>query len=771
MSARRPGRRRQHPSLLPTTHQLLDAGFLLALLTAALLGLASTYTGLGFAVVGFVGMVVAILLGHVASTYRWPAVAPVLLATLVFFLLGGALCLRTEDAVLPTPRSFGLLTEQVIFGWKDLLTTLPPVDGDGALLVLPWVLGLAAGTLGALLTRVSHGPSWLRAVLPLTAPVLLLAAVILLGVRSPHSLMTQGVAVAALGLTWLVVRAQRTGTAVVAGSGRTTRLLVGAALLAVAGAAAAPVGTWAAGGDDADRERVILRTYVEPPFDVGQYPSPLASFRRYVEMPKPDGVNLYDTVLFTAEGAPAGTRVRIATLDQYDGVVWGASDNAFPGTVDDTFQRVGSTLDNPVEGTPVDVRVTLDEGYGGVWLPTVGALQSIEFETDADRYQESFRYNLDSSTGVVPTGLSAGDRYTFTAVVPPDEVTPASVPSGQVGTAAAAAPFLDAPAATWTEGVTDPMGRVFAIADHLRTEGKYSDGVIAREKIYRPGHFASRLDRFFVNAPIMVGNDEQYAAVMALMANKVGVPARVVMGATLPEGGVVRGSDVAAWVELRVGDGSWRVLPTEAFMDTDRPANQQTQTEEQLSGLVISPPAQVPPPSTIDEQTDAEITARKVQRPAKKDQDGAAAGSAWLGAVLVYGGGPLLAILLVVGAILGAKLLRRSRRRSTRQTSRRFVGAWHELVDHARDLGQPVPVRGITRREQSLLITLPEAPSLAPALARRADASVFGPAPPAADDAERFWAEVTSARQALSASVSRRRRVLGALSLRTFWHR
>lgn len=315
------------------------------------------------------------------------------------------------------------------------------------------------------------------------------------------------------------------------------------------------------------------------------------------------------------------------------------------------------------------------------------------------------------------------------------------------------------------------MGRVFAIADHLRTEGKYSDGVIAREKIYRPGHFASRLDRFFVNAPIMVGNDEQYAAVMALMANKVGVPARVVMGATLPEGGVVRGSDVAAWVELRVGDGSWRVLPTEAFMDTDRPANQQTQTEEQLSGLVISPPAQVPPPSTIDEQTDAEITARKVQRPAKKDQDGAAAGSAWLGAVLVYGGGPLLAILLVVGAILGAKLLRRSRRRSTRQTSRRFVGAWHELVDHARDLGQPVPVRGITRREQSLLITLPEAPSLAPALARRADASVFGPAPPAADDAERFWAEVTSARQALSASVSRRRRVLGALSLRTFWHR
>ena len=30
-----------------------------------------------------------------------------------------------------------------------MLTTLPPVDGDGPLLVLPWALGLATGLLGA----------------------------------------------------------------------------------------------------------------------------------------------------------------------------------------------------------------------------------------------------------------------------------------------------------------------------------------------------------------------------------------------------------------------------------------------------------------------------------------------------------------------------------------------------------------------------------------------------------------------------------------------
>ena len=207
-----PGRRRGARTSgrwRPTPAELVDAGFLLALCGAALLGLAPTYTGSGFAVVGIAGVLVGIVLVHVTSTLRWPAVAPVLLAVLAFFLLGGPLCLRADGAVAPTPHTLGLLTDQLLFGWKDLLTTLPPVDGDGRLLVLPWALGLAAGTLGALLARVSAGPVWLRSLLPLLAPLLLLAAVILMGVRSPSSVWTQGAVVAALGLTWLVLRAHR----------------------------------------------------------------------------------------------------------------------------------------------------------------------------------------------------------------------------------------------------------------------------------------------------------------------------------------------------------------------------------------------------------------------------------------------------------------------------------------------------------------------------------------------------------------------------------
>ncbi len=300
------------------------------------------------------------------------------------------------------------------------------------------------------------------------------------------------------------------------------------------------------------------------------------------------------------------------------------------------------------------------------------------------------------------------------------------------------------------------MGRVFAIAEHLRTEGKYSDGVLAAERIYRPGHFLARLDRGFVGASLMVGNDEQYAAVMALLANKVGVPARVVLGAVVPDGGVVRGRDVQAWVELRVADGSWRVLPTEAFMDFDKPSEQQTRTERRLSGLVIPPPAQVPPPSTVDEQTDAEITARK----ARRDAEDAAEDSGlpgWVRTVLVYGAGPLLALLVAAGAILAAKGLRRRRRRTSGASSGRIAGAWRELVDHARDLGSAVPLAGVTRREQSLAI----ASSAAAGLARTADVGVFGPAEPPAAEADRFWGAVDAERRALSASVSRLRRLRG----------
>jgi len=747
--------------LLPTGEQLVDLGLLLLLCVAALAGLGTSFTGFEFLVVGALGGLAGTVLAQVVTALRWPVAAAGVLAVAGFLLLGGPLCLRSvgSSAFLPFGSTLGSLVDQLLFGWKDMLTTLPPVDGSGPLLALPWALGLTTGVLGGLLALRTRR----HAGLPLLAPVLLLVAVILLGVRQPQSLLIQGAVFAVLGLGWLAVRTRRS-TAPVHGprAGRLTRLALGAGLLGLAGGCALPAAHLAF--DDDAGDRVVLRTYVEPPFDIGQYPSPLSAFRRYVKDPDADSTNVYDEPMFTVAGVPAGTRLRIAALDSYDGVVWGASNDAVPGSSTDTFQRVSSTISNPVEGTPVDVTVVIDRGYTGVWLPTVGALQSMDFERDeSDVKAESFRYNLGTATAVVPTGMNPGDTYSFHAVLPHDELRPADRASGLVSDAYDSAAFLDTQATQWTAGESDPMKRVFAAADHLRIEGRYSDGVTEAEKIYHAGHHVQRLLDEFVNYPIMAGDDEQYAAVMALLANRIGVPARVILGAVVPDGGVVEGKDVSAWVEVQVADGSWRTLPTEKFMDYDKPADLPPQQEQQMNGVNVPPPAAVAPPSLVGEQTDAELHSRRGKRDAN---DGLLPG--WLRTILLYTGLPVLVVLLLLGAIVGAKAWRRRRRRNVDRVSARVIGAWRELVDHARDLGDVVPMDvGTTRREQSAYVST----AAARPLAERADALVFGPTVLDSAEADSFWAAVDAERRAMTGRVDRRRRLLAMANLTTFGRR
>jgi hypothetical protein len=57
-----------------------------------------------------------------------------------------------------------------------------------------------------------------------------------------------------------------------------------------------------------------------PPFDITDYPSPLQSFRGYV---RDDA----DKTLFTVTGLPKDGRVRLATMDAYDGIVYNVSDD------------------------------------------------------------------------------------------------------------------------------------------------------------------------------------------------------------------------------------------------------------------------------------------------------------------------------------------------------------------------------------------------------------------------------------------------------------
>ncbi len=754
--------------LLPDRHSWIDIGFTLVLAGIALSAFGTSFTGSSYLVVGLLGAVVAVVVTHLTRAAGWPIVSAVVICLVVFFLLGGPLCLRSlgNTSVLPGASTLARVADQAVFGWKDLLTTLPPVDGDGPLLVLPWLAGMLAGLVGLGLAHLPVRRPWLAAVLPVLGMTGVLSGAILLGVRHPQSLLLQGSVFAALALAWLAIRAGRASATVRGGSTSYVRGAGSVAMLALAAGIALPASAVLA---DDDAARAVARNWVEPPFDIGRYASPLAGFRTYVDL-KGRNVpgNVYDKTLLDVAGVDAGTRVRFATMDRYDGSVWGASDDALPGPADDSFQRVSATIDNPVDGTEVDVTVTLGEAWTGVWLPTVGALQSMSFETGDPRAKaEVFRYNLATSTGVVPSGMVPGDRYSFTAVEPDDALTDETVASVDPTALPLGAAFIQGPTEKWTQGAgPDPMDRVLAAAEHLRSEGRYSDGVGRTERIYVGGHSVWRLSDEFVNAPQIVGNDEQYAATMALIANDIGVPARVVLGAVVPEGGRVTGKDVSAWVELRAADGSWRTLPTESFMSTTPPADQVPETNTPMSGTVIPPPNPIPPPSDAGEQSDADLKERKATRKkAEKDEQGIIAGlPAWVGVVLAYVGGPLLLVALLLGAVIGLKAWRRHRRRSAASASARFVGAWRELVDHARDLGQVVPLGPtLTRREQSRGMVSGEAGTLA----RRADSSVFGPSAPETTAATTYWESVDAERRAMSQQAGQWQRVRAAISLRS----
>ena len=159
----------------------------------------------------------------------------------------------------------------------------------------------------------------------------------------------------------------------------------------------------------ADRE--VLRSNIVQPFDPRAYPSPLVGFRAY-EQPARAG----DT-LFTVHGLPNGARIRIATLDSYDGIVYAVGTGTTRAS--GSFTRVPFAFDqSAIDGTPVRIQVRAED-YQGVWLPTVGQFEPISFAgAHSAELRDSFFYNDVTGTAAVVHRLSPGDSYTLSAVLP-----------------------------------------------------------------------------------------------------------------------------------------------------------------------------------------------------------------------------------------------------------------------------------------------------------------------------------------------------------------
>lgn len=743
-------------ALRPDRAALRDMGFLTVLFGLAVIGFHTTYTGWAFLLVGGAGLVLGMVVGHLANAWRQPMITVIFLTVVVFFLLGGAVALREQAAagVLPTPGTVLGLADVGVHGWKQLLTTLPPVDGSGPLLVIPYILGLLCGAGGLTIAgRVSVSAA------PLVAPAAVLAAVILLGAGEPVGQPWLAVAFAVVGLCWTASRGQPRRQAG-DNAGRRVRLAGAALLVGTAGMAAVAGGPLLPGVDSA--ERVVLRDHVEPPFQIGAYPSPLVGFRKYTK----DANQLWDQTLFTVRGLPEGERVRIAALDDYDGLVWRATPDAEVGPAlnRNSFQRVGTHIPSTAGGTETAFTVTIEQAYASAddvnaWLPGAGRPVGIEFSgPDAEAHTDGLRFNLATGSGIVTGRLDTGNTYTMRAVLGSVSLPDDPQPFGPPAVNGEATAIASSKATTWAGKATSIGDRLRAVAAYLRDNGAYSDGGPG-EGEFLPGHSTGRLTSFF-NAPRPVGDDEQYAAAYALIANQFGIPARVVLGATVTADGQVRGQDVQAWVELHLADGRWATVPSAEFMPdkSKKPDRTPPQEIENTDASIVPPPNTAQLPSSLLDASQVDSTANR-RLPGTRPAGG---WPAWLIATLVWGGSPILLVATLLGLIIALKTTRRRRRRTTGPVVVRLAQGWHELVDQARDLGAAVTAG--TRLEVARQLRHDRLVELA----ADADASIFGPGTPPEQVAAGYWARVDETRRAMTRTVGRWRRLRAAISLRSF---
>lgn len=667
-----------------------------------------------------------------------------------YFLFGGLFAVRSDAIVgaIPSLATLRDLALGIVFSWKQLLTIQAPVTGFDQLLVVPYLAALVGTVLA-----VSFALRLNRYGFTLLPIGLLLAGAIAFGTHEPLLPALVGGLTAAVSLGWVAWRQARARTDAAhaellgqsaGGSSAVLRRTVWAVSLALL---AGTVGMGVASAT-ATSDRVVLREVVVPPLELHDYPSPLMSFRKYVT----DGA---DTTLFTVDGLPAGQRLRLATMDLYDGVVYKVSGSGGAGA--GTFSRVGQRIAGAPAGSTATVRVTIGE-LRGVWLPDVGYLSGLWFEGDrAVQLTQGLHYNRVTGTAVTTAGLQPGDGYTFEATLA-EPVTPAELAAANVDESIELPSPEKLPDVL--SGVTaqkigqslTPIQKVTAIQDFLK-QGFFSHGLDTDSVESPSGHSQWRLSRMF-EVEQLLGDQEQYAVAMALMAAQSGIPARVVMGFVQPaaDGPVaVTGEDVSAWVEIPIEGHGWVAFdPT----PTNDPKNMQ-QIQEKRSKPRSSLPQPPPPP-----EEPPQLPPEPPVEQEAEDELGPDDAGLWR-TVLYVGGGTLAGLTILLGpglVMLGLKARRRSRRKLAPALPDRVRGGWDEVVDSAADLGVRVPPV-TTRRENSRLLEQSYPALGLITLAARADQAVFGEGEPGPDEVAVYWADVETARRRIAGQASFRQRL------------
>jgi len=714
---------------------------------------------------------VAVLLGTViagvGARFHWRSWVLIVTGFAAFLAIGVPLAVPDEaiSGVLPSVQGLLDLVSGIALGWKQLLTITLPVGAYQALLVPALLLVL---TVTIVSISVALRARWGElAVIP---PIILFLVGIVFGperIGTPEWLALALLGVTLLTLVWRRWRRRRESIrrlaqstpdaegrplATAGDTGLGVRgIVAGGVILLIAGGASIAASSAIPSATD----RHVLRDAIAQPFDPRNYPSPLAGFRRYLRDDETGQVQ------FRITGLPDGARIRIATLDSYDGVVYAVGSSAVD-SASGTFVRIPSSVDqSSTNGTPLNLTVQV-AGYTGVWLPTVGRFESIAFSgSDAAHLSDAFFYNNTSGTAAVLGGLHAGDRYTLRAVLP-EEPTSSQLAAATPGAATVPpigvipddlAQHLD----SYVSGKDAPGDRLVAMLDGLKKEGYISHGLDPNQPASRSGHAADRITELFTD-PRMIGDAEQYSVAAALMARQLGFPARVVFGFA-PQGSAstldVTGADVSAWIEVDTAQYGWVAI------DPNPPERPIPAEQPQDPTKIARPQSVVPPPADKVDPKQSQTTPDTTQN----EPDALDPALVVLLQVLRVGGIVLLIVLILAAPfllIIAAKLRRRGIRRRAGSALQRIRGGWDEFADAVVDHGyQPPPAA--TRSEVAGVVgTLPSR-----VLAAVADRAVFAPGEADPADADRVWDAVGELRASLDNGLNRRQRLLALVSLRS----
>ena len=766
----------------------------------------SVFGGGQGAIAAGVGVLVGLLVSWAASKWRWDLLSIVASVVAAHFLFGGGAALRetTRWGVVPTSRTLQTLVIGAVEAWKDLLTLTPPAASYVGPAMVPWMACLVCSVAAGVVTVRYGRPMW-------GSVALILCGVIAI-VWGP----TGHTPNLALVIVWWValiawwswasaIGRARSGTDIVIGMSSSTtsasttmggssrqvvhvwwRVGMGALMVGVMVAAAIPAASLL--GPTAS-DRIVGRDVVEPPVDAREYPSPLSSYRHYNK-------DLEDSSLIHVSNLPKEARVRLGAMDVYDGTTFGMSVANTDGTAG--YRRVGSTIPGrSADDAELETNVSTSQLLGP-WVPTIGQVHVLRFDEgdpNAAAQQKGLNYDLWAETALT-TGPAGEMGYTMSLSMPREHADSeyASVEATRYAGGDTNVPKdVDTLAAEHTTTARSDLEKARAIENFLHTDGYYSNDDTINS---RPGSSQDRIQRM-IGADMLVGDDEQYATLMALMLHSQGINARVVMGAYREgtSGNVdLTGADMHAWVEVEFPGVGW------ATFDPTPPRDQQPTTQ-------VNKPKSVPKPQVLQPPEPPEQPVELP--PATRDQatdphDPNGLHIPWMAIGTVS-----LSLLSLLGPIV-LVLLAKSRRRKSRRkaaAAEAVRGSWDELVDTAIDSGLVVEPH-LTRQEVAWALAsqwAPETPEGAEApsrksrksgkrsaadvrvpgwslfsgavprvvtVARRADVADFALTGARSQDAEQAWEDVDELRREWASSVSVFARVRHALSLKSLrWRR